>query len=315
MTIRTLLLCLPGVLYCLGCGNRGELLGTRSLGDASATDSGATSDAGAGITVGDPPRFTAPQLVSSLVSPFSLEADPTFTADLLDLFFMSDRAGTLDIWTSHRASSLDPWGPPLPVMDLNTPASEYGPCISLDGLRIWFSSDRDMSLGRIWYATRTTRTGRWSPPFVLPELTSAPGGFTRDFSPSVDASETMVMFGSSTPAGGTYDIFVAERSRAAGPWGMPQPAPGLNGPFDDRDPFVAQAGLMVFFASARQGAGDLFWASRQDLGTKFSNPIPLIDVNSGAYDSDPTLSPDLGYLMFDSTRSGKSEIYEAFAIR
>ena len=315
MTIRTLLFCLPGLLYCLGCGNRGELLGTFSNGDAAAIDAGAPRDTDGGITVGDPPRFTPPQLITSLVSPFSLEADPTFTADLLDLFFMSDRAGTLDIWTSHRASSLDPWGAPSPVMDLNTPGAEYGPCISLDGLRIWFSSDRDMSLGRIWYATRTTRTGRWSLPFVLPELTSDPGGFTRDFSPSVDASETMVMFGSTPPAGGGYDIYVAQRSRATGPWGVPKLAPGLNGPFDDRDPFVAQAGLMVFFTSTRQGAGDLFWASRQDLGTKFSTPVPLVDVNSGAYDSDATLSPDLGYLMFDSARSGKAEIYEAFAIR
>ena len=47
----------------------------------------------------------------------------------------------------------------------------------------------------------------------------------------------------------------------------------------------------------------------------FAAPSPVDDLNSNAYDSDTTLSPDLGTLMFSSTRSGNAEIYEATALR
>ena len=43
--------------------------------------------------------------------------------------------------------------------------------------------------------------------------------------------------------------------------------------------------------------------------------VALDDVNSPDYDSDATLSPDLGTMMFSSTRSGNAEIYETRAIQ
>ena len=84
---------------------------------------------------------------------------------------------------------------------------------------------------------------------------------------------------------------------------------------DEYDPFVAQGGLIVFFTSMQSGAGDIYWSSRRSLGEPFGPPVPLDDLNSAAYDSDASLSPDLGYMMFSSTRSGNAEIYETTAIR
>ena len=69
------------------------------------------------------------------------------------------------------------------------------------------------------------------------------------------------------------------------------------------------------FTSMRSGVGDIYWSARQSLAEPFAPLVALDDLNSGDYDPDTTLSVDLGYLMFSSTRSGNAEIYETTAVR
>jgi hypothetical protein len=289
-----------------GCDRRGELLGTLGPNDGGT---GGGPDAG-GTSA---PRFTTPVLISTLSHPLAQDSDPTFTGDLLELFFTSDRNGTMDIWVSHRATAADPWGTPTAVSELNTFYSEYGPAISLDGLRIWFTTDRDDSPGRIWRALRLSRQSPWGPPYAVAELANAPGGPAKDFAPAVDAVETTFMFGSNRLGSRGYDVYYATRPGGGMPWGTPLLVPGINGPLDDWDPFVAQGGLVVFFTSTRSGGGDIFWAARQSTAEPFPSPQPVTDLNSSAYDSDPTLSVDLTYVVFDSSRNGTSDLYEAHA--
>jgi hypothetical protein len=288
-------------LFVASCGTRSELLGVVAVaGDAGAPD----------VSAGQAHRFSAPQLVEALSDPMAQDGDPTFTGDLSELFFMSDRNGSRDIWTSRRATARDPWGSPVIVSELNSFFGDYGPAVSLDGLRIWFTTDRDMSPGRIWRSSRPTRSDAWSAPQPVPEIASA----AKDFSPTVDATETTMMFGSNRFGAAGFDVYISTRPNASVPWGMARQVFGVNSPFDDWDPFVAQGGLVIFFTSLRQGGGDIFWSERQSTTAPFPRPVPLVDVNSASYDSDSSLSPDLTYMMFDSMRSGNSEIYETHAI-
>jgi hypothetical protein len=288
------------LLAASGCGRRAELLGTivsPSDGPASEPD-------------GSPRlQFSQPELVAAVSDPLAYDADPSFTGDLLEMFFMSDRAGTKDIWTSRRASVSDPWGPPTIVSTLSSPASDEGPSVSLDGKRIWFATDRDGSR-HIWQSTRASRSDPWGAPASVPELASA----ADDLGPAVDATETTMFFGSNRALAASYDVFSSTRPTTIEPWGAPSPVPGVNGPFDDKAPFVAQGGLIVFFTSSRTGAGDLYWSTRQSTAEPFPSPLPMVELNSPAYDSDPSLSQDLTYILFDSQRSGISDIYEAHAI-
>ena len=293
------------------CGRRSELLG--SIGVPRPLDAGDAPDSPRDGSTSALPRFTAPTLISSLSGPFWHDADPTFTGDLLELFFTSDRGGTLDLWVSHRATADSPWDAPTAVTELDTSSSEYGAAISLDGLRIWFTTDRDGSPGRIWRAQRTSRATPWGPPVPVTELANLPGATGKDFAPAVDAVETTLVFGSKRLGSQEYDIYYATRAAGGLPWGTPMLVPGINGPFEDWDPFVAQGGLVVFFTSLRQGSGDIFWAARQSTAEAFPSPQPVIDLNSENYDSDVTLSVDLTYVMFDSTRGGSSDLYEAHA--
>jgi hypothetical protein len=280
---------------------RSELLGRISV------------EAGAGT----PPRFSPPALVAALSDTDAIDEDPTLTGDLRELFFMSTRGGDRDLWTSQRDSADATWGPPTRVAELDSPGSDWAPAVSLDGLRIWFASDRD-DIGRaqLWRATRASRGAAWDPPAPVAELASG----SIDFAPAVDASETTLLLSSdrlntaATTGGGDFDIYVATRATTGAAWGWPAPVLGINGRDDEYDPFVAQAGLVVFFTSMRSGAGDIYWASRSSLAEAFALPVALDDVNSPAYDSDATLSADLGTMMFSSTRSGNAEIYETHLI-
>jgi Tol biopolymer transport system component len=291
------------ILCATACGRRGELLGT-----IAAAPDGSTSGQGSARA----PQFSAPQLVAAVSDPLAYDADPTFTGDLLEMFFFSDRSGNRDIWTSRRPSATDPWGDPTVVSELNSAFPEEGPSISLDGRRIWFVTDRD-GLGRhIWRSSRSSRGGAWAAPQAVPDLAAAGGN---DLGPSLDAAETTIFFGSSRAGSvGGYDLFFSTRVNTNAPWAVPRPVPGVNSAFDEKEPFVAQGGLVVFFTSSRSGAGDVFWSVRQSTNEPFMAPMPLVEIDSPAWDSDPSLSQDLTYILFDSQRSGVSDIYEAHTI-
>jgi hypothetical protein len=276
------------------------------------------SDGGGGDAAAAPPRFSPPVLVAALSDTASIDEDPTFTGDLLELYFMSTRAGDRDIWTSRRAAAADPWQAPTRVDALDSADSDWAPAVSLDGLRIWFASDRNsVGRGQIWMASRASRTATWNAPAPVADLASG----SIDFAPAADATETTLYLSSdranaaATAGGADFDLYASTRASTGAAWGWPAPIPGVNSASDEYDPFVAQGGLIIFFTSMRSGAGDIYWSSRRSLAEPFAPPVPLDDLNSPAYDSDSTLSQDLGYMMFSSTRSGNAEIYETTAVR
>ena len=276
----------------------------------------ATGDASAGPDAADGrpvlgPRFAPPTLVAALSDPSADDEDPTFTGDLLELYFSSTRAGTSDIWLSRRASPSDPWGAPVLSAELSSSMIDRSPSVSLDGLAIWLATDRDLFRGRIWRSTRPSRQASWAPPVPVVEL----AGPNFDSAPSVDAAETSLFFASMRQGFPSTDIYASTRATVTSPWGPPERVPGLDTSADESDPFVAQGGLVVFFTLTRAGQSDLYWSARRSTDASFPPPLPLDDVNSPAVDSDATLSADLLYLMFASARSGNTDIYESHALQ
>jgi len=110
------------------------------------------------------PAVPVPELNTS-----SNDRQPAVRRDGLEMFFGSDRVGTLgaiDLWVSTRATTHDPWSTPVnlgPVV--NTTLNDARPALSFDGTTMFFQSTRPGAVGctsptgpcvfDLWVTTRT----------------------------------------------------------------------------------------------------------------------------------------------------------------
>jgi hypothetical protein len=287
-----------------------------------------------------PYHFGTPTMVTELASS-SRTDNPTLTADLLQIFFTTDRvSGNGDVWYATRASASEPFGTPAPVTAVNGDSFETSSAISADGLTLWFGSDRAGGVGAvdIWVSQRPSRSGAWSTPVNVVALNTAD-----DDIPRPPGQHNLVMPMSSTkmtannPVAGNYQTYLAPRANEGAPFAAPVPIPELD--YTDRstvDGFLTDDGLTMFFSSAplaeptdaqvpsvdggkvdggKADGGapnsDLFVAWRRSTSEPFSVTQPLDDLNTGADERDPWLSPDGTTLYFTSDRGGVLNIYTA----
>jgi hypothetical protein len=287
-------------LLCLGC-ERGELLGRvgGTVAQGGTAGAGGASDAGA---TSDP--------VGPLADGMARDTDPTFTADLTELYFMTTRANaSKNIWKSVRADGAAEWGTPTAVAELSSGYQEENPRVSADGLRLWFFTDRDRALGTIWEVTRATTTDPWGPLAPVPGLSVGSG--SSNVSAGMNADATLAVLSAAAPGAGGYDLFRFERTSADEPFGAPTLITEVNSASDDFDPYLSPNGLALAFSSNRRGTFDIFLARRTSTDVPFEAPVPL-ELNSTDYqESAPNFSPDLAYLMYSSNRLGTDDIYAA----
>ncbi|HLK88968.1 MAG TPA: hypothetical protein VKZ18_03685 [Polyangia bacterium] len=288
-----------------------------------------------------PYAFDTPVMVAELASP-SRTDNPTLTADLLEIYFTTDRvSGNGDVWFATRASPSGPFGAPAPVSAVNGDSFETSSAISADGLTLWFGSDRAGGIGQedVWVSQRPSRAGAWSTPVNVVELNTAD-----DDIPRPPGQHQLVMPMASTkmtannPAAGNYQTYLAPRANAGAPFMAPVAIPELD--FTDRstvDGFLTDDGLTMFYSSApvtepadaavavpdggrladagKVDAGapnsDLYVAFRRSTDEQIWLTQPLGDLNTPADEKDPWLSPDGTTLYFTSNRSGVLNIYTA----
>jgi hypothetical protein len=98
-----------------------------------------------------------------------LQSTPFLSADGLTLLYgLQPQAGAIgDIYQSHRASRTEPWGKPSRLF----PPAAYnaGPCLSTDGLTLWFHSNRPGGRGGfdLWRAHRASADAPFDKPVNL----------------------------------------------------------------------------------------------------------------------------------------------------
>jgi len=128
---------------------------------ASAADYGPTVDASGLIIMFDSGRLgtrdlfiaTRPTVGSSWNAPTpvaelntnALETDPELTPDGLTVLFASDRPGTMgarDLYIASRPDKASPFGPAVPISELESTSTDTDPSISMDQHYLVFSSDR-----------------------------------------------------------------------------------------------------------------------------------------------------------------------------
>jgi hypothetical protein len=92
--------------------------------------------------------------------------------------FRSGGLGNVDLWMCSRTTKQEPWGPVTNLgPTVNTKSTDSGPCLSADGLALFFESNRAAGsfVGDLWMTTRKTRADPWQAPITLatPVNTSA----------------------------------------------------------------------------------------------------------------------------------------------
>jgi Tol biopolymer transport system component len=116
------------------------------------------------------------------------------------------------IFSSVRASAVDPWSDPQPTPGLNTAAKEGDPDFADDCRTLYFATTRDSPAGDnradIWRTARGALDYDFAPP------TPVPGLNTSEFDeqdPWVSNDERHIVFASSRSGRGTRDLYEAWR--------------------------------------------------------------------------------------------------------
>lgn len=259
--------------------------------------------------------FGTPVIVPGLAANGYDDFKETLTADMLELYFCSDRPGgpgNQDIWVSTRTATSAPWGTPSCVTELSSAYHETGTAVSADGLTIWLSSDRPGGKGGydIWTSTRASRDSSWSTPTTVTELDTAGDEF-----PRAPTASGLVMPPSYRSApNNQYQTYMTSRPDAAAPWSKAVRLTEVDTSNINTDAFLTDDELALYFSSDRTVAGDqdLFIGTRSDKTAPFGSFAPLSELNvRGKQDRDPWLSPDGHVIYFSSDRSGTLKIYVA----
>jgi hypothetical protein len=185
---------------------------------------------------------------------------------------------------------------------VNSWSDDYSPCLSADGLSLFFASTRLGGLGGydLWVSTRQTINDDWGPAENLGPLVNSPD---EDVSPAVSPNGLELYFTSFRVDGqGGADIWVAKRQTITDPWGPPDNlGPLINSATDEVTPSLSEDGLALYFTSGQENGepqSSLYVTQRDTTDTSWSAPV-LLDpaINSEACQWNPTVSHD-GLLLF-----------------
>lgn len=286
-----------------GCRNGGALL-LSSLLAACGGDDVVLGDGRSSTAVDQGPAFSSVSAVTSISAPGTFDDDPSLTADLTQMYFDSKRDGNEDIWTSVRTDPSEIWGAPVVVTELNSPDRETGIALSPNGLSIWFSSNRDGTLGGldVFVATRATKEEPWSTVTRVDELCTTDD----DLVSAIDASERTLYLARRTSADSEYDLYASTRSEN-GTWASPVPISELNTSGAESDAFPVERDTGLIFTQSE----DLVIARREGPQSPYRVAGPLAALNSPEDDRDAWATDDLSYVVFSSSRSGEYLLYEA----
>jgi hypothetical protein len=210
------------------------------------------------------------------------DAKPSISADGLTLYFGSTQPGGqggYDLWVSTRATITDDWSEPENLGEtINGPFDEAFPCISKDGLELYFSgfgeAGRPGGYGDadIWVTRRATTDDPWGEPVNLGETINSTD---YDSCPYLSSSGLVLFFHSLRDGGpGQECMWVSTRSTTSSDdWSTAEllPTP-INSTYNQGVAGVSADDSTFYFASNRTGGEGFFDIWQAQI-------FPVVDLN------------------------------------
>lgn len=212
--------------------------------------------------------FDLPTLVEAASSPFE-DASVAVSGDGLTLWVGSRRSGGLggiDIWRTFRSDRQAPWEAIEPAAALNSEFDDLPRPPGQGGNVLPIASNRATATAvfQTFFATRVGQQQDFTTPEPIDELwdssSSMEDGFLSD--------DGLHLFFRRAAPGQFGDLFVAWRSSTDRAFEAPVFLEGVNGEYDERDPFISADRSRFFFATNRLDGNRLdIYGTRLDLPT------------------------------------------------
>ena len=226
------------------------------------------------------------------------DTDPSISADGLDIVFASRRLGgpgLTDLYRANRASRTQPFNPPVLIAELSTPLADQAAEISGDALTIYLkvtNATEDIASAR-----RQTRTSPFGMVTGEPTLSSA----EPDTNPAI--SRDGRAFSTTRSNGFARELYLYTRNNQNQPWSTARQLTELSSMNVDSGAAFGADGLVIIFQSDRDSptidVNDLYVASRSSVDEPFRDIMPLTALNTPSNESDPTITADLRYIVFE----------------
>jgi Tol biopolymer transport system component len=193
--------------------------------------------------------FSMPVEVDEL-STLSVDGRLTLSADGSFGVLASDRAGGAggsDLWSTSREGGTFTTPSQKAVEDLATPANQFDPELSPDGLTLYYSQStlpgQDLVVAR-----RATVADK----FAAPEVVAIAGAAAVFADPTISPDGRVIVFASGASSN-DLDLYVATRTSVKATFGAAKRL-AINSPQIDADPELAQDGCTLLFSSNRAGS-------------------------------------------------------------
>lgn len=179
------------------------------------------------------------------------ETGASISLDGLTLVFSRDVGGrNFDLFIATRPDRDAPFDPPVAIAELNTGASESPGQLSLDGLTLYFASDRGGDFD-IFTATRPSRFEPFGPPEPVP----AASAVDRDeLSPTISADGNELTF-AAADVPPFLELYLGRRDDLNQPFERAAPIAELNSQLSESDLRFGPNGRFAVMASDRTVLG------------------------------------------------------------
>jgi Tol biopolymer transport system component len=201
------------------------------------------------------------------------------------------------------------FGPPQNFgSGINSDSFDGGPCLSRDGLMLFFASRRAGGYGGddLWMSIRKSVNDSFQKPI---NLGASINSKANDAGPRISDDGLTLYFCSTRPEGyGSFDIWLCTRESLADTFHAPvNLGPKINSPAWEGLPRISSDELSLYFDSNRPGgfgSFDIWVSKRTDIHKSFESPINLdSSVNTKFFEGGPELLNN-SVLYFMSDRPG-----------